>query len=320
MKMWTRKELKEQGRVSFKRNYWRSVIVAFLISMVIGGGAGFSAFHNGINRSYNQADDFDTDIEISGYPDNTTISIDGENLTLTGDIANDLAEDLQEAGISEITPGDLEDFAEEAGGISGAALGAAIAFGALAVFFVTMIILALILAFNAFVVNPFIVGGQRFFVRNLNEEASVSNIGYAYDNNYKNVALTMFFKDLYTILWGLLFIIPGIVKAYEYRMIPYLLADDPTMTQEQAFAISKEMMTGNKWKAFVLDLSFLGWHILSLFTAGILEIFWVSPYEYATDAALYRKLLAIRGSEQQDEVQPVYADTISQETQADDEL
>ena len=318
MKMWTRKELKEQGRVSFKRNYWRSVIVAFLISMVIGGGAGFSAVSH-VNRIY-QADDFDTDIEINGYPNNTTISINGEDLTLTGEIANDLAEDLQEAGISDIAPGDLEDFAEATGGISGAALGAAIAFGALAVFFVTMIILALVFAFNAFVVNPFIVGGQRFFVRNLNEEASVSNIGYAYDNNYKNVALTMFFKDLYTILWGLLFIIPGIVKAYEYRMIPYLLADDPTMTKEQAFAISKEMMTGNKWKAFVLDLSFLGWHILSLFTLGILEVFWVSPYEYATDAALYRKLLAIRGSEQQDEVQPVYADTIPQETQSDDEL
>ena len=318
--MWTRKELKEQGRVSFKRNYWRSVIVAFLITVVIGGGAGFSAFHTGINRSYNQADDFDTDIEISGYPNNTTITINGENLTLTGDIANDLAEDLQEAGISEITPGDLEDFAEEAGGISGAALGAAVAVGALAVIFVSVIILALIMAFNAFVVNPFVVGAQRFFVRNLNEEASVSNIGYAYDNNYKNVAITMFFRDLYTILWGLLFIIPGIVKSYEYRMIPYLLADDPTMTQEQAFAISKEMMTGNKWKAFVLDLSFLGWHILSLFTFGILRIFWVSPYEYSTDAALYRRLLMERGTASYD-AQAIPAEvTYVQENVDSDEL
>lgn len=317
--MWTRKELKEQGRTTFKRNYWRSVIVAFLISIVIGGGAGFSSFSNGFNRSYSQVDDLNTDIEISGYPDNTTISINGEDLTLTGDLANELAEDLQEAGMTEMTPGDLNDFAEEVGGISGAALGAAIAVGAVVVIFITMIILAIILAFNAFIVNPFLVGCQRFFVRNLDEEASVSNIGYGYDNNYKNIALTMFFRDLYTILWGLLFIIPGIVKAYEYRMIPYLLADDPTMTREQAFAISKEMMTGNKWKAFVLDLSFLGWHILSLFTLGILEIFWVSPYEYATDAALYRKLLILRGSDRYDE-QPAYADTYSQEIQTGDEL
>ncbi len=296
--MWTRKELKEQGRITFKRNYWRSVIVAFLVSVIIGGGAGFSAFNNGINRSYSQADEFDTDIEISGYPDNTTVSINGENLTLSGDIASDLAEDLQEAGVVELPAGDLDDFVQEVNGISGAALGAAIALGALAFLFVFVIVLAIFMAFNAFIVNPFIVGCQRFFVRNLDEEACVSNIGYGYDNNYKNIALTMFFRDLYTILWGLLFIIPGIVKAYEYRMIPYLLADDPTMTQEQAFAISKEMMTGNKWKAFVLDLSFLGWHILSIFTFGILEIFWVSPYEYATDAALYRKLLILRGSDE----------------------
>jgi hypothetical protein len=50
------------------------------------------------------------------------------------------------------------------------------------------------------------------------------------------------------------------------------------------------MMMGNKWKAFVLDLSFLGWHILSVFTVGILELFYVAPYVYATNAALYEAL------------------------------
>ena len=88
----------------------------------------------------------------------------------------------------------------------------------------------------------------------------------------------------------MLFVIPGIVKGYEYRMIPYLLAEHPEMSTKDAFARSKEMMSGNKWKAFVLDLSFLGWKLLSLLTCGILSVFYVTPYEHATNAALYDAL------------------------------
>ena len=134
------------------------------------------------------------------------------------------------------------------------------------------------------------VGCKKYYLRNLNEPAQVGNIGYAFDNNYKNIIKTMFFRDLFTVLWTLLFIIPGIVKSYEYQMIPYLLADNPQMTKEQAFEESKRMMQGQKWKAFVLDLSFIGWNILSALTLGILGIFYVQPYMDATHAALYEAL------------------------------
>ncbi len=73
-------------------------------------------------------------------------------------------------------------------------------------------------------------------------------------------------------------------------MIPYLLAENPDMTKEEAFAESKKLMTGNKWKAFVLDLSFIGWYILSLLTCGIVGVFYVAPYKFSTNAALYEKL------------------------------
>ena len=62
------------------------------------------------------------------------------------------------------------------------------------------------------------------------------------------------------------------------------------VSTEQAFAESKRMMQGQKWKAFVLDLSFIGWYILSGLTLGILAIFYVSPYVNATHAALYEAL------------------------------
>lgn len=102
-----------------------------------------------------------------------------------------------------------------------------------------------------------------------------------------NVVKIMFCRGLFTLLWSLLFIIPGIIKAYEYRMIPYLLAENPDMDMSEAFARSKEMMMGNKWEAFVLDLSFIGWYFLSAFTCGILSIFYVKPYVQLTNTELY---------------------------------
>ena len=57
-------------------------------------------------------------------------------------------------------------------------------------------------------------------------------------------------------------VVPGIIKHYEYRMIPYILAENPTMPREEAFQISRRMMMGQKMDVFVLDLSFIGWFIL----------------------------------------------------------
>ena len=82
---------------------------------------------------------------------------------------------------------------------------------------------------------------------------------------------------------------PGIVKSYEYRMVPYILAENPGMNRSEAFAISKQMMNGQKWDVFVLDLSFIGWHLLSGITLGIVGIFWVNPYVQATNAELYTR-------------------------------
>lgn len=105
--------------------------------------------------------------------------------------------------------------------------------------------------------------------------------------HYGNIVVTMFLMNLYITLWSLLFLIPGIIKAYEYLMIPYILADNPGMDRKEAFAISKRMMDGEKWNAFNLQLSFIGWILLSVFTCGLLGIFYVSPYMEVTMAELY---------------------------------
>jgi uncharacterized membrane protein len=73
-------------------------------------------------------------------------------------------------------------------------------------------------------------------------------------------------------------------------MIPYILAENPNITHEQAFDLSRQMMNGHKMDAFVLDLSFLGWCLLSVLTFGLVGLFWTSPYYYQAKAEFYRTI------------------------------
>lgn len=73
-------------------------------------------------------------------------------------------------------------------------------------------------------------------------------------------------------------------------MIPYILAENPKIQRKKAFKLSKKMMKGNKWKTFILDLSFLGWELLSIFTFELLNIFYINPYKVATTVELYEVL------------------------------
>ena len=142
-----------------------------------------------------------------------------------------------------------------------------------------------------FLLNPLEVGGCRFFMENSEYQPTVGRLGYAFQNGmYGKTVLTLFLRKLFIGLWALLLIVPGIVKSYEYRMVPYLLADDPNMTRQDAFRLSKELMYGQKWDTFVLDLSFIGWSLLSVCTCGLLAIFYVNPYVQATNAELFLEL------------------------------
>lgn len=148
----------------------------------------------------------------------------------------------------------------------------------------------LMIALNIFVMHPIEVGCKRYMILARSVKPEFQEMAFVFKNCYGNVVKTMFLKNLYSVLWTLLFIIPGIVKSYEYRMIPYLMAEYPDMASDEAFRISREMMMGNKWEAFVLDLSFLGWDILSVITFGLTGIFYSGPYQMLTNAALYLNL------------------------------
>ena len=103
---------------------------------------------------------------------------------------------------------------------------------------------------------------------------------------YTRVFCALFLVNLFTILWTLLLIIPGIMKAFSYALTPYILLDEPELTARQAITRSCEIMEGRRWKLFCLYLSFIGWGILSLLTFGI-GFLWLVPYMNASIAAFY---------------------------------
>lgn len=162
-------------------------------------------------------------------------------------------------------------------------------FFGLAMITIFIMVIAMIVL-SVFVFSPLEVGCKKFFLDASDGNAWLGNMGYAFKNGYVNVVGTMLLMNLFIFLWGLLLVIPGIYKAYEYRMIPYLLAEDPNLSFSEAKRLSSEMMYGEKWDAFVLDLSFILWHFLSSLTWGLVGIFWVNPYIQYTNAELYKVL------------------------------
>lgn len=109
--------------------------------------------------------------------------------------------------------------------------------------------------------------------------------------DYGRIFVTKLLQMVYTILWSLLLVIPGIIKGYSYAMTDYILKEDPEMKNNAAIEKSMAMMEGNKMKLFLLDLSFIGWAILSLITFGI-GFFFLQPYMQVARAAFYEDLKA----------------------------
>ena len=274
--MWTRKEVKEKGKVSFKRNYWKALLVALLLSIIAGGSynsfsksdpSTFLAVKNDMESDGNHFE-MDVDQDAAG------------NYNVVLDVQDEYGNSVEEETDEKPVEVDLDK--NESIELYGTIIGS--------VLLITTIIFAIVLVFDAFILNPLEMGCNKFFLKNLEDEATLSNVTSGFEKGYMNIVKILLRRDIAIILWSMLFVIPGIIKAYEYRMIPYLLAENPNMTWKEAFTESKTMMTGNKWKAFVLDLSFIGWNLLSILTLGILSIFYVNPYRFSTNAALYEAI------------------------------
>lgn len=256
--MFDRPAFKAAGKANFQRNYWACVAVSVILAIALGFGTGAtgaaSGFSRGLHCGSGGANSFG-----SGY----------------GYSSFDWNDEYNYSGI-----GGYGDY------------GAAVLAPIIAIFAGIAAIAGTVgFAVKICAVNPYHVGACRFFMENRERaDAKFSLVGKGFSKNYSNVVLTQFLRDLYILLWTLLFIVPGIIKSYAYFCVPYILSENADLDHRRVLDLSRQMTRGCKGDIFITDLSFILWFLLDALTLGVLGVFFVNPYVFGTRAEIYAQL------------------------------
>ena len=163
--------------------------------------------------------------------------------------------------------------------------------GIFLVIFGVIMVVAIIMSFVYMIIGGAVGIGYSNFNLDIvdGRKAKIGTIFNSFDQ-WKTGFVARLLCAIYTTLWSMLFLIPGIIASYSYSMVHFVMAENPEMSANQAIGESKRLMKGNKWRFFCLQLSFLGWELLAIFfTAGI-GLLWVVPYQQAAYAAFYRDI------------------------------
>lgn len=183
----------------------------------------------------------------------------------------------------------------------------------------------LFIAISIFILEPISIGLYKFMIDSArSNKTDIGALGYCFRSNYKNIVAVLLMKNLVilayvlvpiiiaaTVVIGLFLsgilsgdistlamvlsfvasaaLVPAIIKSYDYLLVPYILADNADASWRDSLSKSKQMMRGNRWAAFVMQLSFIGWMLLGMLACSIGIIF-VAPYVNAAEAQMYLEL------------------------------
>lgn len=251
--MWQRPRLKEEAKRVLRRNYWMPFLVTFVFGLISGGGSGF---FSGV---------FSSSSIRNPFGDFTFSSGTGSGIYAFRTYMEQLGEKLEQY-------------------LDNPAVALSVTFMIIAAIGFAMVVSY---GYTAFVALPLQVGMRRYFMENRGFKSGFGRLFWAFGHgSYLHIVKIMFIRELKIFLWSLLFIIPGIIKSYEYYMIPYLLSENPNLSMDRAFELSRRMTQGEKWEIFVMELSFIGWYLLAVFTCGI-GFYFLTPYVEASRAELY---------------------------------
>lgn len=155
-----------------------------------------------------------------------------------------------------------------------------------AILAIVLVLLVLGVVWSLFVSGPLRVGCCRYFMESRQSRAPFGTLFSVFRRPYLNLVKVQLLTGLKVLLGCFLLLIPGIYWAYCYALVPYLLAENPYLTTGRAMELSKDLMYGEKWHYFILELSFIGWNLLCVLTLGI-GSFFLAPYKEATFAEFY---------------------------------
>lgn len=278
------KKIKKDAKKNVKNNYFKSLLVVFFVSLLLSGGIKLST-KNILDLDVSNSDNIKI---INKYDKKTHAEVLDELLEKTHQdkkFDKMMSKKYNKGIISSIVNDVSRTRSITFGIINGVnnLLGGSISIATIII--ISNILLFLIKTFLLFVVA---IGQNRFFLENRRYlKTNIDRVFFPYKRkNTLHLSLILILKDIYLFLWGFT-IIGGIIKYFEYSMIPYVLAENPEISRKEAFRLSKELMKGNKFNLFKLKLSILLWNILGIMTFGILNVFFIDIYEQCLYTEFY---------------------------------
>lgn len=266
-----RRIIKSNALKNLKKDYFKIVLVIFIVGIIVNSGYHFTTIIsnnpiNGISKSNYQIvneliHNFSNKISIGGYKSG-----------IIGTLFNNITES------NSIVIGFLN------------SINMYLLNNQLNTIYISLIGLIIMLFIKIFIQDVFRIGYKRFFLEQRRYHVLIKRILFPFYNKENfHLGLIILLKNIYQVLWSFTIIFAPI-KHYEYFMIPYVLAENPNIKRKQAFILSKELMDGYKFEMFKLDLSFIGFNILNIFTFGLLSLFFIRGYKECVYAEVYIKL------------------------------
>ena len=321
--MINRKDIKKAARLSLKNHYLLFLLVCLIAAFIGSEFRGSLILTDGIEQSL-YTDISDTLSKVSNE-NNININIDSSNVietinenlepfksseitkTITDTITekvepiNENLKSLQETTKNDALKlkGEKGFFAKVVDSISSSNIILTLTKGILSIVhseniaFMIAIIFAILfwLAFTVFVIELYRVIERRIFLEGRLYKYIPSD-HFTFIFKVKKViraSFSMFIVSIKKIMW-LFTIVMYPIKYYEYYMVPYILAENPTLSSKEAIKISKELMKGYKWQTFIFELTFIGWDLLGYITLGIINVFYTNPYKMCSFSELYAYL------------------------------
>ena len=300
-----RKEMKQAAKANLRKHYWILLVVCLFAGFLgIEYGSSFTAIHSEVRLQINGSKEAKE--EKIGITDLVTDLLEGNDTA---------AEDQVALNKDRIQANDTNRYLGRSKGVFASILNTFSTGGFLvslmsilrnitgsfsaSVLIVSILGLALTLFVWLFIKETYLVVARRITLETRTyEKVPLRRFFYPiHTKKWPRIAWNMFVTTIYQFLWSLT-IIGGFIKSYSYRMVPYILAENPDMKANETIRLSRELMKGHKWECFVADLSFLGWWLLESITFGLSGIFYSNPYKAAFFAEYYAYLRKIAREKQ----------------------
>ena len=310
-----RTEIRREAWKNLKRKYYLNILITFIVSIIIAGGYQFATQSNGSEIDIKGAGDITDNtltttanvlksedyFLINGFGGKSTNSSNAmivqqfvRNVFGIKDVPNPdevsyTSKDYY-GGVASIFVNEMTGSQSFIFGIVNG-LNQLIFKGKIANSIIIFIFSIISIFIFVFVKNVIVVGNNRYFLEQRRyHETGPGELLFPYKNKrLKNISLVMFLKYIFQLLWNLT-IVGGIIKHYEYLLIPYIIAENPQTNWKDAFKISKQLMMGEKWRTFVLDVSLFPLTILSSVTYNLSSLFFSDAYVQCVKAELYMRI------------------------------